>query len=119
MSTRHMFDFPNNDASVPLCHNLLTGGAVVRQIISNVDCEACIKLWKRAQDKPSLRDSIDALAHPTCQGNHEKMYLVCICCGEAFDSIQTAHEHGTADLSGSAGWCGDEGFNIVPESEAF
>lgn len=49
----------------------------------------------------------------------ETQFLVCRNCGEAFDSITFAHEHGTADLSGSAGWCGDEGFNIVPESEAF
>jgi len=49
----------------------------------------------------------------------EKQVLVCRNCGEAFDSITLAHEHGTADLSGSAGWCGDEGFNILPESEAF
>ena len=49
----------------------------------------------------------------------EKQYLVCSRCGEAFDNITSAHEHGTADLSGSAGWCGDDGFNILPESEAF
>jgi hypothetical protein len=49
----------------------------------------------------------------------EKQYLGCRNCGEVFDSITAAHEHGTADLSGSAGWCGDEGFNIIPESEAF
>ena len=50
--TRHMFDFPNNDGATPLCHNLLTGGAVVRQVIANVNCQACIDLWQRAQDKP-------------------------------------------------------------------
>lgn len=49
----------------------------------------------------------------------ETQFLVCINCGEAFDSITPAYEHGTADLSGSAGWCGDMGFNILPESEAF
>ena len=49
----------------------------------------------------------------------EKLYLACIGCGEAFDSIEAAREHGTSDLSGMAGWCGEDGFNIVPESEAF
>lgn len=49
----------------------------------------------------------------------EKPYLVCRNCGEAFDDIVNARDHGTADLSGSAGWCGDEGFDIAPESEAF
>ena len=48
----------------------------------------------------------------------EKLYLVCDNCGEAFDSIITAQEHGHSDLSGSAGWCGDNGFSIMPESEA-
>ena len=47
--TRHMYDFPNNDGSTPLCHNLLTGGAVVRQIITNVNCPACLDLFERAQ----------------------------------------------------------------------
>jgi hypothetical protein len=49
----------------------------------------------------------------------ETPFLVCINCGEAFDNITSAYEHGYSDVSGSAGWCGDEGFNIVPESEAF
>ncbi len=48
----------------------------------------------------------------------EKLYLVCNGCGEAFDSIEAAQQHGTADLSGSAGWCGEDGFVIQPESEA-
>lgn len=47
--TRHMYDFPNNDALTPLCHNLLTGGAVVRQVIANVNCPTCLDLWERAQ----------------------------------------------------------------------
>jgi hypothetical protein len=49
----------------------------------------------------------------------EKMYLVCHCCGEACDSIEAAHEHGNSDPSGTVGWCGEDGFNILPESEAF
>jgi len=48
----------------------------------------------------------------------EKQYLVCIRCGEAFEDMMSALEHGPSDPSGSAGWCGDEGFNILPESEA-
>lgn len=49
----------------------------------------------------------------------ETPFLVCIRCGEAFDNMTSALQHGPSDPSGSAGWCGDEGFNIVPESEAF
>lgn len=49
MTTRHMYDYKNNDASTPLCHNLLTGGAVVRQVITNVNCPACRTLWERDQ----------------------------------------------------------------------
>ena len=48
----------------------------------------------------------------------EKMYLVCRGCGEAFDDITVITEHGNSDPSGSAGWCGDEGFDIMPESDA-
>jgi hypothetical protein len=47
----------------------------------------------------------------------EKLYLVCNSCGEAFDEIQTAHEHGASDPQ-SKTWCGDDGFVIAPESEA-
>lgn len=51
--------------------------------------------------------------------NSKQQYLACVNCGEVFDSITTAHEHGASDPSGSLGWCGDDGFNIIPESEAF
>jgi hypothetical protein len=67
-------------------------------------------------DENSINDIGGLTVEPVPE---EKQFLVCIRCGEAFDNITSAHEHGTADLSGSAGWCGDEGFNIVPESEAF
>lgn len=49
---RHMCDFPNNDSATPLCHNLLTGGAVVRQVITNgVNCPVCLDLYERAQSR--------------------------------------------------------------------
>jgi hypothetical protein len=48
----------------------------------------------------------------------EKQYLVCINCGEAFDSITAAHEHGVYIPGPDPSWCGEEGFNIMPESEA-
>jgi len=47
----------------------------------------------------------------------EKQYLVCNGCGEAFDDITAAHEHGVSDPQ-SKTWCGDNGFVILPESEA-
>lgn len=47
----------------------------------------------------------------------ETLYLVCNGCGEAFDSVRFAYEHGTR-LPASGVWCGDDGFNIQPESEA-
>jgi hypothetical protein len=49
----------------------------------------------------------------------EKRVLVCRGCGEACDGIISAHEHGQSDPSGCAGWCGEEGFDLVPESEAY
>jgi hypothetical protein len=49
----------------------------------------------------------------------EKQYLVCINCGEAFDSITAAHEHGVFIPGPDPSWCGEDGFNILPESEAF
>ena len=48
----------------------------------------------------------------------EKQYLVCNGCGEAFDSITAAHEHGVYIPGPDNSWCGDEGFVIAPESEA-
>jgi predicted nucleic acid-binding Zn-ribbon protein len=49
----------------------------------------------------------------------EKQYLVCIGCGEAFDDITAAHEHGVFIPGPDPSWCGENGFQIVPESEAF
>jgi hypothetical protein len=49
----------------------------------------------------------------------EKRFLVCRGCGEACDGIISATEHGVSDVSGCGGWCGEEGFDIVPESEAY
>lgn len=54
--TRHMYDFRSNDATMPLCHNLLTGGAVVRQIIANVNCPACLYLWSLKQEDSTKLD---------------------------------------------------------------
>ena len=49
--------------------------------------------------------------------NDEKQYLVCKGCGEAFDTIDSAHKHGTSDPN-SKSWCGEDGFDLLPESEA-
>lgn len=49
----------------------------------------------------------------------EKQCLVCINCGEAFDNLSAAHEHGVFIPGADPRWCGEEGFSIVPESEAF
>lgn len=49
----------------------------------------------------------------------EKQYLVCINCGEAFDSMTAAHEHGVFIPGPDPQWCGEEGFYIAPKSEAF
>ncbi len=51
--------------------------------------------------------------------NEEKLYLVCNGCGEAFDEIQTAQEHGQFVPGMDPSWCGEDGFAILPESEAF
>ena len=48
----------------------------------------------------------------------EKQYLVCNGCGEAFDSITSAHEHGVFIPGPDPSWCGENGFGILPESEA-
>jgi hypothetical protein len=47
----------------------------------------------------------------------EKMYLVCRGCGEACDDIGTARDHGVSNPQ-SKTWCGEDGFDILPESEA-
>jgi hypothetical protein len=48
----------------------------------------------------------------------EKPYLVCRGCGEAFDEVQPARDHGTFIPGPDPSWCGEAGFDIVPESEA-
>jgi hypothetical protein len=47
----------------------------------------------------------------------ETLYLVCVCCGEAFETMQLAKRHGDenpdcVDVDGAA-------FAVEPESEAF
>ena len=49
----------------------------------------------------------------------EKQYLVCVGCGEAFEDITSAHQHGVFIPGPDPSWCGENGFQIVPESEAF
>lgn len=46
---------------------------------------------------------------------NEKLYLVCKGCGEAFDAIEPAKEH----EAGSFGCEAADGYDILPESEAF
>ncbi len=46
----------------------------------------------------------------------EKMYLVCKGCGEAFDSISAAHEHGVFIAGADPTWCGEDGFDLVPRA---
>jgi hypothetical protein len=58
--TRHLFDYRTNDGNAPLCHNLLTGGALVRQVVANVNCPACIDLYER--DQSANRDHLPDLA---------------------------------------------------------
>ena len=48
----------------------------------------------------------------------EKQFLVCRGCGEAFDNITAAYEHGVYIPGPDNSWCGEEGFVIAPESEA-
>lgn len=51
----------------------------------------------------------------------EFLYLTCRGCGETFREdvhLLIVQEHGNSDPSGSAGWCGEDGFDLVPESEA-
>jgi hypothetical protein len=65
----------------------------------------------------ALHDHIRCLDGVRSQISGEKMYLVCKNCGEAFDDMQFALEHGTSDPQ-SGVWCGESGFDMMPESEA-
>jgi hypothetical protein len=53
------------------------------------------------------------------QPDGEKMYLSCRGCGEVFDSIIPARDHGSFIPGPDPSWCGEDGFDIIPESEAF
>ena len=48
----------------------------------------------------------------------DKPYLVCRGCGEAFDSLGFAQAHGTFIPGPDPSWCGEAGFDIVPEEDA-
>lgn len=58
------------------------------------------------------------LARALFEVDEEKPYLVCRGCGEAFDDLTAAHQHGTFIAGPDPSWCGEAGFDIVPESEA-
>lgn len=63
-------------------------------------------------------DAMDAFSEKhNLPSDSEKLYLMCNRCGEVFDKIKTASEHGQS-VTGTD-WCGEDGFVIVPESEAF
>lgn len=66
----------------------------------------------------ALHDHIQALDGVRQNTTGERMYLVCKGCGEAFDNMQSAHEHGTFIPGPDPSWCGEDGFDMVPESEA-
>jgi len=51
--------------------------------------------------------------------DQETPFLVCRGCGEAFDNLNFARDHGTFIPGPDPSWCGEAGFDIVPESEAF
>jgi len=49
----------------------------------------------------------------------EKQFLVCRGCGQAYDSLTAAHEHGASNFPGpNPLWCGENGFDIVSEEDA-
>lgn len=61
---------------------------------------------------------VDGIVEKLYGSDEEKQFLVCRGCGEAFDEITTAHQHGTFIAGPDPSWCGEAGFDIVPESEA-
>lgn len=67
-------------------------------------------------DTYSIEDVGGVKVSPVPEG--EKQMLVCQNCGEAFDDIQAAHDHGVFLGGMDPSWCGEDGFAIMPESEA-
>lgn len=51
--------------------------------------------------------------------NDEQYYLVCRGCGNVSDSMESALTHYTVGASSDSGTCADEGYDMLPESEAF
>lgn len=79
---------------------------------------ACGEIWDPTGDEPTITfEPGDRPEGINTVDNTEKMYLVCKNCGEAFDTIETAHEHGTVNPQSQV-WCGEDGFDLLPESEA-
>lgn len=66
-------------------------------------------------DEHSINDIGGVRVSPVPEG--EKQMLVCQNCGEAFDDIQAAHDHGVFLGGMDPSWCGEDGFAIMPESE--
>lgn len=54
---------------------------------------------------------------PEVNVNEDGPMLVCNNCGEAFDDLQAAHEHGPSNPQ-SQTWCGDDGFSLMSRAEA-
>lgn len=123
---RHFFYTPTNDALHTLCGSKI---GVVRMDLSNVNCERCRVIVRLRMDptcdtcKRFIRDPQSGLftwneqvmAHVAFEHGRghvtEKRYLICNNCGEAFDDIDVAAEHGPSNPQ-SMTWCGDDGFVI-------
>lgn len=71
-------------------------------------------------DENSINDigGVEVSPVVTSRSHPESLFLVCESCGEAFESIAAAHEHGVFIPGPDPSWCGENGFLILPESEA-
>ena len=81
--------------------------------LKKVMVERIIKNWTRGLlTNEEFVAEVLTVVYPPATSDEEKLYLVCRQCGEAFDEIGTAASH-------EPGTCGsDQGFDILPESEA-
>jgi hypothetical protein len=124
--TRHLHDPLGADHTATFCGARPDRMNLVRQIITNANCEECLAKAEAREEEPDGQQvcdkcgnsgtTSDFLETHTCA--EEKPYLVCKGCGESFDDLIAARDHGTFIAGADPTWCGEEGFDLVPESEA-
>lgn len=92
--------------------------ATIRISANSPDEAAQEILMALGSDENAINDIGGVQVVPALGGDDDPC-LACRGCGEAFDDLTAARDHGTSNLSGRSYWCGEDGFDLGPRSEVF